>query len=234
MSYDLTAAAVAEQLGLDADQLAAYVAAGAPHRGRGKSLRFDEAELAAWLVAHGHADRGSRIVATVIEVARHFGRSERSVHYWKTEGMPGEAGAYDLEAIERWLRDNAKRIGGDEGTGDTLTEWKIRTERARALDAELELRRKRGEVIDAGGPLRLMTRHIAETRALLDQLAPRIVARFGPRPAKDWGRFKQQVQRWIEEAVDDACLTLADALESDAVGLDAADTPEDEDDDAAA
>lgn len=41
-------------------------------------------------------------VPTMIEVARAFDVSERTVHTWRSKGMPGQPGSYPLPAIRRW------------------------------------------------------------------------------------------------------------------------------------
>jgi len=54
----------------------------------------------------------SRVVSTQKEVAKHIGKSLRTISSYKNQGMPvNDNGTYDLDAILNWLKDRkeAKR-----------------------------------------------------------------------------------------------------------------------------
>ena len=55
------------------------------------------------------AEPESRIVSTQKEVAKHIGKSMRTIAYYKNQGMPiNDNGTYDLDAILIWLKDHKK------------------------------------------------------------------------------------------------------------------------------
>lgn len=95
------------------------------------------------------------ILNSIGAVARHFGKSKRTVFRWQREGMPVLTdGRWDSGQIRQWLE---RRSGGDPGqAGDTLDltpapgsakTHKARLEKARADLAEMEAAQRRGELI---------------------------------------------------------------------------------------
>ena len=42
------------------------------------------------------------VVETLCDVAQHFGLTPSGAGYWRSRGMPGEPGAWDLRLITRW------------------------------------------------------------------------------------------------------------------------------------
>lgn len=77
----------------------------------GQSVRAQRLWQAAMGVGNGSIDYGPT-VKSLVEVAEHFGVSERWVNNWRARGMPGETGAYNLAAIRLWLR--MQRDGQDQ------------------------------------------------------------------------------------------------------------------------
>jgi len=102
----------------------------------------------------------TNIVDSMDKVARHFGKSLRQVQRWAKQGMPIlSGGRYDLMQIETWRRlkkggrGPAARVDPwGQGQPDLVAEndkdyWDMRGKKAQAQERELNLRRKRGELV---------------------------------------------------------------------------------------
>jgi phage terminase Nu1 subunit (DNA packaging protein) len=95
------------------------------------------------------------------KVARHFGKSLRQVQRWAKQGMPVlSGGRYDLMQIEAWRRlkkgGRGPGVAGDprrHGQLDLVAEndkdyWDMRGKKAQAQQRELDLRKRRGELVE--------------------------------------------------------------------------------------
>lgn len=118
------------------------------------------------------------VVNTLGKVAEHFGVAERTVGTWKnTRGMPVEPDStYDLEKIGKWKREReARRLVPDddplmvEGESPALERYR----EARAKLAELELAKKKGEVIEVEIMRPGLDRLVASFRSLGGKLRER-------------------------------------------------------------
>jgi len=98
------------------------------------------------------AGESRRVIKTQKELAAYLSRSERTVAYYKNQGMPVNLdGTYDLDAIDAWLDDRKdKGIGQPHGekpsTGDK-SGWEAVYKEMKARIAELELKKLSGELI---------------------------------------------------------------------------------------
>ena len=97
------------------------------------------------------ANRNRWLVGTLEEVGEFFGRSIETVKGWRSVGMPGRKGRWDLAAISRWL---IGRRGGGPGEasklagGDAMAQAKLAREIARAKREQILLRQLEGTLID--------------------------------------------------------------------------------------
>ncbi len=227
----LTGPQLCDKLGIDAKQLAAWVRRGIPSIGRGKARTFDPAQVRAWLIANKLAEAPAAevppeqpIAHTVAQVAEYFQVSERAVHTWIKQGMPGKAGrpgtqegAFPLSEIEAWRegRKNPHVVTGEE----TKSQAQARLNTMRADMLELELRAKRGELVDANEVARRWVRLSTEARAVLAQL-PALLAKQLPveLDAKVRRKARQIATRLIEqcaEALESFLAAEADAAEAE-------------------
>jgi phage terminase Nu1 subunit (DNA packaging protein) len=229
----LTGPQLCEKLGIDAKQLAAWVRLGIPASGRGKLRTFDPLLVRDWLLEKKLAEQppppdlpptDQPIAHTIAQVAEYFQVSERAVHTWIKQGMPGKAGrpgtqegAFPLFEIEAW-REGRKtpRLSTSE---ETKSQAQARLSTIKADMLELDLREKRGELIDANEIARRWARVTTEARAILAQL-PALVAKQLPAEldAKVRKKARQVASRLVEqcaEALESFLSAEADAAESE-------------------
>jgi len=185
-SATLTAAELAAQLGVSAQQVAGWTRAGMPRGKRG----YDPGQVSRWLVDTGRAEKPAEdptpdiILRTRAEVARQFGVAERTVSTWQMEtdfpgragsSGPNAAGCYPVRAITDWLRRRGLRGGGVAGSS-TISRDRLMA--ARAEREELELAKDRGELIEAEEVARFFARTNAGAAVLLGQMVDRAAARL--------------------------------------------------------
>ena len=152
--------------------------------------------------------------SSVPEVARHFGVSERSVHTWLASGCPRppRGKPYDLAAIAAWRAANVRPRPEERKseTAKTLDDWRIRTERARALAAEDDLRIRKGELVETDWVVRLLTRHVATHNALFEQLVDRVLSVL---PAELQQQDRRRVSDSVAKIVHDLRQQMAESIE---------------------
>lgn len=89
------------------------------------------------------------VVETLEQVAEKFSVSVRSVQYWKRDGMPVKSdGTYDIREIQDWKSRRSQRQ--DDGDGENkgqLELWQAHERKQKALKAEIELKKIKGELI---------------------------------------------------------------------------------------
>lgn len=107
------------------------------------------------------AEEETSIVDSMEKVARHFGKSLRQVQRWATQGMPVLSGRrYDLLQVAAWRR---LKKGGrgpaaaidprSQGQPNLVAEgdkdyWDMRAKKAQAEQREMDLRQRRGELVE--------------------------------------------------------------------------------------
>jgi phage terminase Nu1 subunit (DNA packaging protein) len=107
------------------------------------------------------AEEETSIVNSMGKVAQHFGKSLRQVQRWARQGMPVlSGGRYDLLQVEAWRR---LKKGGrgpavmsdprSQGQPYLVAEgdkdyWDMRAKKAQAEQRELDLRQRRGELVE--------------------------------------------------------------------------------------
>lgn len=204
----LTTKQLAERLGVDAKRVRRWVAAGLPHFGQARLLRFDPEAVRTWLVAAGiaEAEAPRQLVGRVADVAAAFGVSERAVLYWRNQGMPVEPdGQFDLARIADW---RASRIGrGDEALSSRV-QYDTELARIRRDREALELERLRGAYIPIDEPTKVWERSVGLATAQLQQLADLAVAHAGKKATAD---ERRKLREEMQAAVDKIQSSLAQA-----------------------
>ena len=127
------------------------------------------------------------------EVGEHFKVKLSTVKKWSGDGMPGQKGHYDLEAIAKWVMANHKAKKPHRDKGDTeLSEEAARAVAIQEIEkaAKLELERKKLERVDRieeGGLCRLddvnrfITEFLTEFRQNLTRMVVDFSAGYGPK-----------------------------------------------------
>jgi phage terminase Nu1 subunit (DNA packaging protein) len=142
------------------------------------------------------AKRAARYVArSLADVAAFFGVHTQTVKAWRAEGMPGDAGRYDLAEIARW-RIATIRSGG--GGDDRKAQAKLVYEIQRARKLQIEADRLDGRLIE-------IERHESELERLANlfvSLLDRMPHELGPRVL---GRILSDSEQCIlEQYITDA------------------------------
>lgn len=150
------------------------------------------------------------IVGRLADVAAFFRRSLATVKgEWRPNGMPGNRGRYDLSEILAWRDRRDEQLRGK--SPDAAAKARAETQRAiaEANIAERKDRLMAGQLIEREAVRRLFVQHVAEAKALLDQLPDRITAAL---PDKTGSKIRRRAKADAQKIVDDACHALADLL----------------------
>ena len=121
------------------------------------------------------------------DLARQLGVNPGSVTRWLRKGMPR-----DLEGARAWRQQHAgQRVrpsasaGCDAGAppaGGSFSSWRTRRERAQAMQAELDLRQRAGELVDVEAVKRALSLRLVAARDVAmnaaARLAPLVAAEF--------------------------------------------------------
>lgn len=109
------------------------------------------------------------------ELARHLAVNPGTVSRWLRRGMPR-----DLEGAQRWREEHAgvrvkpRAAAADEPTGDeSFTRWRTRREKAQALQAELDLRERCGELMNVEKAIAWAARRCTAAREIVLGMAAR-------------------------------------------------------------
>lgn len=115
------------------------------------------------------------------QVAEFFDRSPQCIHQWRSRGMPGRPGSYDLREVLRWALMRGLLVdrgaADDLGAGDSPALERYRA--ARAQLAELELERQKKSLVPRDAIRNGLSRFAHQLR----QLAERMGKRHGPEAA---------------------------------------------------
>jgi len=228
----LTADQLCSQLLIAPKKLPSLVKQGLPCTGRGASRRFDAAAAEAWLVAKGHLQPPAAeyaVARTRAELARILGVSERTIATWIREGMPGKSGRpgvkeanYPIEEIQAWL---GGRVSAENTPQDaTKHQAQARLASVNAELAELKLRTRLGQLVEADEVRRRWLRFSTEAKAQLDQLPPRLIKALGD---KLDAKVRDRLRTTLKRTIAGACQTLELFLRNEADALEAATEPAD-------
>ena len=139
---------------------------------------------------------------TMAQVALALGVSPGSIKRWRSLGMPGKPGQWDLAAIEAWRAENIGASGRNDSGDEGRAEADRRKAWADARRAELRLQTEAGELISIDVVARVYARHATHARALWEQAPDRLL---GLLPATATGdekrRFRAEATRIVEDVV---------------------------------
>lgn len=142
------------------------------------------------------ARKPSATVKTIAAVATRLEVDERTVKTWLAAGCPGDAGAYDVDAIAAW-RATHKKATPAAAEGERA-KYAARFELAHAQREELKLQRERGDLILVSRAAQIMRQHVAEAVTHMDQLADYAVA--GQRlPAEAKKKIRERLKARIRD-----------------------------------
>ena len=192
------------QLDVDVGQVITWIAGGLPYDGEPDDPIFDAVQVREFLIAKGHAEDAVRTVSTIPEAAKALSIHPQTLKGWLAAGCPGEHGRYDTAEIARWRAANLKPAAEPDSK---RARWEARRSRAAALKAEMELKEKRGELVNAVETDRKFARHIAEAKAHLDQLPDFVLSVVDVKPAE-----RKAVRATIEAKIRYIEQLLADSL----------------------
>ena len=167
-------AEVAEALGKDEAWVEARVAEGLPFRYEEGVRQFSPAVVRDWLQEQGYVAPEPVIVTRVKDVAEHFGVTSRAVQDWKDQGMPWQKDRFDLAAIGAW-REAHKGNSQDRQELQERGAAETRLAIAKADKAEAELAQFRGQLIEVGGPKRVLVQTVNAIRTHLEQFPERLM-----------------------------------------------------------
>lgn len=184
----LTASELCTELSIDKGQLTAWIKEGLPFHGSKRRKQFDAHEVSLWLVQQGKAEpdpaaplsqREHFVLRSIPQVATYFNVAVRTVHNWLLKGMPGKPGNpgrqdgfFSVQEIRAWLQD--QREPPATASDDTRSVMHARLHKARAELIELEVAKKRGELVEAEEITRQIVRSIHEAKAQLGQLTVKL------------------------------------------------------------
>ena len=152
------------------------------------------------------------IVRTLADVARFFSKSPATIKTeWRRRGMPGKSGGWDLREIFEW-REGHREHTGAKNEGESRFEAERRKAVADADMAERKAAQQAGELIEVTPIIRLFTRHVNEAKAIMDQLADRVLSLL---PAKTTPKTRRRVREECRKILDDACRSLGDLLSAE-------------------
>lgn len=212
-------------LGVKAARLKKWIAAGLPCVKKGRNRTYDLAVVATWLqktgraVLEGPAPIASQVAATREEAARILQISPRQLSEWLTDpSFPGKAGSpgrrdgyFPIDQIEAW---RASRFGGD---GRAAANGRTAELRARRLEqdideAQIEIEKLLGTILDAEETALLAERQIATTKAILEEMPDRIESSLGRGVA---AKERRRIRKVVQQSVAMALAAIAEAAAGD-------------------
>ncbi len=98
------------------------------------------------------SEAGRRVVGSQKDVAQYLGKAERTVAYYKSQGMPVNTdGTYDLDAIDAWvdarLHKGVNQPHGEAPESGDKSGWEAIYKEMKARIAELDLKERQGQLI---------------------------------------------------------------------------------------
>jgi phage terminase Nu1 subunit (DNA packaging protein) len=218
----LTTKDLCEQLSIDRRQLAAWIRGGLPWSGSKRRKQFDADAVARWLIDTGNAeplnapllDEEQQILRTVGQVAQHFNVSHNAVWKWLNLGCPGRPGSrgkqegfFSVPEIEAWL--DARRMTGPED--DIRNLMHARLHKARATLIELEVAKKRSELVNSDDIRQAWAGFLVTAKAELGTLAARLTRGL---PRRIVRKQKATIERHLVEVYRTLELPLRHPVES--------------------
>jgi len=136
-------------------------------------------------------DNHPPVVETYLQLSKILGVKVTTIERWRTAGMPGKKGEYNVEQIKTWATINGKgRKPHDEKELDELMEEAVQAaavekiEKARKVGYEANILARKDR-IEEGGLLRsvdvnrFITEFLTEARNLMDRMVVEFSAGYG-------------------------------------------------------
>jgi phage terminase Nu1 subunit (DNA packaging protein) len=150
------------------------------------------------------AGESRRVIKTQKALAEYLSRSERTIAYYKNQGMPVNLdGTYDLDAIDAWFDDRKEKgtgqpHGGKPDTGDK-SGWEAVYKEMKARIAELELRKLSGELISREEVYQQFVARILEIGRALSALSRKLPPLLEGKEKRDMEEIIEGETRIIRE-----------------------------------
>jgi hypothetical protein len=123
------------------------------------------------------AGTGGRVghwcVMTLQEVADFFEMSLPSMWVWRSNGMPGEEGCWDIRDIVRWDRDKRKVSSGQQKSPE-LIQLEIEEKTIDVGKKKLAFRLQRNQLVDRAAAKAMIAQILNETRVLIEAIPGKI------------------------------------------------------------
>lgn len=220
----MTAPELCSRLGINNDTLTAWISEGLPFSGSKRRPRFDPEVVTFWLLTNGKARRDTQaveqsVLRTVVDVAKHYSVSEKTVRQWLARGMPGEPGPrgrqegfFSLVEMDDWLERQRVQHTLPRDESHAIEQAKLARTRRQIL--ELELAEKTAKLVDADDVARRWVRFSNEAKAQLEQL-PAIVVKLLPDklPAGARQQVRARIKRQLARVYATLELTLVKQAE---------------------
>lgn len=148
----------------------------------------------------------SGAIVSTITLAKHLDLSQRTIHDLRARGIIGfvTPGRWDLDACRvDYIRHIQARASGRAQEGDLdLSQEKAKLARAQTEKTELEVRVRRGELLEAAAVLRRLTEVVVSIRSRILGMSSKLAPRLGAADA-------ETCERLIHEEAHDALSQLA-------------------------
>jgi len=159
-----------------------------------------------------------KVVETYRELAEIFGVEVSTIEKWRTSGMPGKKGEYNVDQIRNWVVINGKgRRSYQDRADHEISEEAVRAaaiekiEKARKLGHEANILARKDRIEEGGLCLttdvnRFLTRFLTHARLLFDRLVVDFSAGYGHEMEADLREdlgnrrdlYLNQLGDWIE------------------------------------
>jgi hypothetical protein len=177
-----------------------------------KQCFFRGTEVKEWLLARGYAEPPPerRILRSVREVANYYNVTPQRVYQWVDTGCPQELDkSFDLDAVEAWREARNAESAASTETAKAKAQHETDLARLKVEDAQIDLDRKKGNLIDRDTPTKIFARHIAEAKSHLKQI-PGFTVSFMPEKATS--AEKKRMQAEVQKKLDDVHSILEQGL----------------------
>jgi len=222
----MTSAELCAALAVSRSKLRKWLRRGLPHTANARGHHdFDDAAVAAWLLANGIAEdpnvaraessaaiiaRESDLVKTYGQAAAALGVAWRSIAAWKAEGCPAlqNGPPFSIAAIGAWRAGKDARFtaGGDSERAELQKErLRMQLERER-----LEFGKEYGRVLDRGEALRVILQFNTECHNVLEELREILPADM---PEEVTPKARANMHAHVTERLDMVFALLADLAE---------------------
>lgn len=153
------------------------------------------------------------VVKTRAEVAKELKRrigkgSVRSLCDWLKQGCPGTAGAYNVDEIEAWVRDNVGTDEDDETSEKTY--WATFKLREQALAAQVDRLVKDGSVVETAIINALVERLANTLSTMLNQLPDWTLSQL---PAAVTSKQRSEYRGKVVSKIDEFRSLVADLID---------------------